>query len=391
MASPTPFLMHKPWARKRAADEVPTPVAVAVADFCRRAGAPAPPADVRAALSTLDAEDDFRVRTLTDGEPPARPLGPLAVVDILGGTPAALAAQRESCGYYELVRSLLETDEAPRGAVSSEKRGRLPSVGSSPEAAQRPAVPQLSDTQPSPEMPAAPRRRPSVSQRIEPKRRPASLKEIPPPPRGRFAQLPAEQPSLEALDTPQLASLLSQHGHRPALLRTLTAGRTASVSAHLLDRALERAGLLEYAAETERELLLSNLEEHRGAVGRAAWALGVRANEFHSWAQRLGISPAVDRIRDRFRREALQPVHWTARLDLLGKRKYLEDLGVTADFERAVTEDLVRALETTQGAPEERTALLANRLGVSPEALRRSLLRLGLLPETASPPSPPPV
>jgi len=98
--------------------------------------------------------------------------------------------------------------------------------------------------------------------------------------------------------------------------------------------------------------------------------------------------PAVDRIRDRFRREALQPAHWTARLDLLGKRKYLEDLGVTSDFERSVLEDLRRALGATQGTPEERTAVLASRLGVSPEALRRSLLRLGLFPGVPSTLSP---
>ena len=125
-------------------------------------------------------------------------------------------------------------------------------------------------------------------------------------------------------------------------------------------------------------------------MGRAAWALGVRANEFLAWAERLGVTLAVDRIRDRFRREALQPVHWTARLDLLGKRKYLEDLGVTTDFERSVTEDLRRALDATEGEPEERIAVLANRLGVAPEALRRSLLRVGLWPATAFPLSPHP-
>jgi hypothetical protein len=184
---------------------------------------------------------------------------------------------------------------------------------------------------------------------------------------------------------PDLASLLRQHGHRPALLRTLNADRGSSVPAHVLDRALERAGLLEGAAETERELVLAALEEQRGALGRAAWALGVRASELSGWAERLGITSEVARIRDRFRREALQPVHWTARLDLLGKRKYLEDLGVTSDFEQSVSKDLRHALDATDGSPEERTAVLATRLGVAPEALRRSLLRLGLFP--GAPPS----
>jgi hypothetical protein len=380
--------MHKPWTRKRAADEVPTPVAVAVADFCRRAGAPAPPAEVREALAALDAEQDFRVRTLTDSEPPARPLGPFAVVDILSGTPPGVAAQREDCGYYQLVRRILAVDESPAVAVTPPS---VPLVDSGADTSPPLAPPRLARAAPlqeaPPIAPRPPARAPTVAERIAPKRRLPAPSESPPPPRGRFAQLPAEEPSLEDLDTNQLASLLRQYGHRPALLRTLSRGRNSGVTAHLLDRALEQAGLLEQAAESERELLLSTLKEQRGAVGRAAWALGVRANEFHGWALHLGITPAVDRLRDQFRREALQPVHWTARLDLLGKRKYLEDLGVAADFERAVTEDLRRALETTHGAPEERTAVLANRLGVAPEVLRRSLLRLGLVPE-ASPLSP---
>jgi hypothetical protein len=378
--------MHKPWARKRAADEVPTPVAVAVADFCRRAGAPASPAEVRDALSTLSTEEDFRVRTLTDGEPPARPLGPYAVVDVLVGTPPGLAAQRESCGYYQLVRGMLAAEgtlpEASLGGTSGP-----PDVFRNKPSPRPPGPPP--DTVPSSGAKGSEPRSPTVAERIAPRRRPPGQKEsAPAAPRGRFTQLPAEQPSLEGLDAAQLASLLGQHKHRPALLRFLTSARTSPVTAQLLDRALERAGLLEQAAETERELLLSTLEEQRGAIGRAAWALGVRANELAGWAERLAIAPEVDRIRDRFRREALQPAHWTARLDLLGKRKYLEDLGVTSDFERSVEADLRRALEATEGAPEERVAVLAARLGVAPEALRRSLLRLGLFsgaPSTLTP------
>ncbi len=377
--------MHNPWARKRAADEVPTPVAVAVADFCRRAGAPAAPADVRDALSILAPEEDFRVRLLTDGEPPARPLGPYAVVDVLGGTPPSVAAQREGCGYYLLVRGILATQEAlhetaPTPAPPSANApalssgdGRTSSLLTAPKT--RPAAPAT-----------------TLSERIAPRRRPPSAKPASlATPRGRFAQLPSEQPSLEAMGAPDLASLLRQHGHRPALLRTLNADRGSSVPAHVLDRALERAGLLEGAEQTERELVLAALEEQRGALGRASWALGVRASELSGWAERLGIASEVARIRDRFRREALQPVHWTARLDLLGKRKYLEDLGVTSDFEQSVSKDLRHALEATDGSPEERTAVLATRLGVAPEALRRSLLRLGLFPGAPPPTLPQPV
>jgi len=383
MGRPTPLLMHNLWARKRAADEVPTPVAVAVADFCRRAGAPAAPADIRDALSVLPPEEDFRVRLLTDAEPPARPLGPYAVVDVLSGTPASVAALREGCGYYQLVKEILAMGPAPL-AGSPALEAPPPVFGPAFDAA---PPPEAWSGSPLPETakvrPSAPS--PTLAERIAPKRRPPGARPTSPAaPRGRFAQLPSEQPSLEAMDAQQLASLLRQHGHRPALLRTLNEGRATNVPAHALDRSLERTGLLEAAAQTERELVLGALEEQRGALGRAAWALGVRAGELTGWAERLGIASEVARIRDRFRREALQPVHWTARLDLLGKRKYLEDLGVTSDFEHSVSRDLRHALESTEGSPEERTAVLATRLGVTPEALRRSLLRLGLFPGSPS-------
>src|SRR5438874_2679920 len=64
------------WHRRRRPDEVPTPVAVAVSDFCRRARAPAPAAEIRDALSLLSGDEDFRVTSVTDAEPAAQPLGP---------------------------------------------------------------------------------------------------------------------------------------------------------------------------------------------------------------------------------------------------------------------------------------------------------------------------
>ncbi len=382
--------MDKPWARKRTAEQVPTAIAVAVSDFCRRAGAPAPPAEVREALSTLSADEDFRLSTLTDGEPPTRPLGPYAVVDVGGGTPPTLAAQREACGYYQLLRAFLRVGQQEVGPDTSMSQPLL-SVPSPVSAVGDPVAAGNRGAASAARRPASPPA-PSVADRIAPRRLAAGSREVSDlPPRGRFAQLPSEQPSLEVLTVAELSDLLAQHGHRPALLRALARGKAVGVTAQALDGALERAGLLEAAALNERELVLSTLEEQRGALGRAAWSLGVRPSELLTWAQRLGVTEAVERIRDRFRREALQPVHWTARLDLLGKRKYLEDLGVSADFERSVTEDLRRAWEATPGADEERTAVLATRLGVSPEALRRSLLRLGLVPAAASSISPQPV
>jgi hypothetical protein len=376
------------WIRKRTAEDVPTPVAIALADFCRRAGAPAAPGVIRDALSALAPAEDFRLRTLADGEPPARPLGPYAVVDVLSGTSPVLAAQREACGYYALASELLREERvvaAVAPAAGSETQVSQLDVGP----AGRPTPPaevsaDLSQLKapPSPQRPPA--TGPTVAERIAPRRRLGGDRppeSIPAPPRGRFTQLPAEQPSLEVLNGADLVDLLSQHGHRPAVLRALGGtGRSPGPTTQGLDQALQRVGLLDETVARERQLLLATLEEQRGALGRAAWALGVRSTELRAWVERLGITDEVDRLRDRFRRLALEPAHWTARLDLLGKRKYLEDLGVTADFERKLTNDLRQALDTTAGIAEERTAALANRLGVAPEALRRSILRLGLVP-----------
>lgn len=376
---PAPFFMNLPWTRKRNADEVPTTVAVAVADFCRRAGAPAPPAEVRDALSALGPDDDFRVRALADGEPPLRPLGPYAVVDVLAGTAPALAARRQESGYYLLARELLAREHpcehsSPHGAPGP---GDAEPRAAPPPAGRLPASP--GGAEPRPRPPAAT----TVAERIAPKRRTALTKPAdvqPAAPRGRFTQLPAEPPALEGLDAERLADLLAQHAHRPALLRALSGGRTPPLTPEALDAALERSGLLERTARHERTLVLAALEEHGGALGRAAWSLGVRPPQLSAWVEELGLAEQVERLRERFRRQALAPAHWTARLDLLGKRKYLEDLGISADFERELSRDLRHALETTEGSPAERTGTLASRLGVAPQSLRRSLLRLGLLP-----------
>ena len=94
------------WQRRRAPDEVPAKVAVALSDFCRRAQAKAPAAVVREALALLDESEDFRVLDLCGSEPGATPLGPFAVIDLLHGTAAAIAAQRETTGYYALARQM---------------------------------------------------------------------------------------------------------------------------------------------------------------------------------------------------------------------------------------------------------------------------------------------
>src|SRR5690606_9963808 len=152
--------MSTTWHRARSPDEVPTPIAVALSDFCRRAQAPASPAEVREALSALSPDDDFRVRALSEeGPTPEARWTPLAAVDLVRGTRPALVAQRLSCGYYEVVRALLDASDRPLGASAP------PSAEVQP-----PAEPQAA---PTPKLPRGKKAEASVEARIAPRKRSA--------------------------------------------------------------------------------------------------------------------------------------------------------------------------------------------------------------------------
>ena len=382
-----PFMAS--WERKRQPDDVPTPVAVAVSDYCRRAGAPASPRAVRDALSTLLAADDFRVRAVTDAEPPVRPLGPFAVVDLARGTPADTAGLRERSGYYALVEEMLAVQDAQAPAhppITAPAAGAAASRPNEPPSP-APAAPAAERGKRSRTTPAAPQG-PSVAERIAPRRRAAQSAAEP---RGRFTQVEAERSPLEVLEAPAarttLESLLAQHGHRPALLRALAQGysgrRGSDPSAAELDALLAGHGLIAAVEESERSLVLDALSEHRGALGRVAWAMGLRGQELEGLISRLGLGTEVERLRERFRREALNPASWTARLDLLGRRKYLEDLGIERDFDERLRADLLRELKAAGGGEDAHPGL-ARRLGAPPTLVGRALERLGLLPEAST-------
>ena len=186
---------------------------------------------------------------------------------------------------------------------------------------------------------------PTVAERIAPRRRAA---QSPAEPRGRFTQVETERAPLESLEGPGgktlLERLLGQHAHRPALLRALAQGyvgrRGSDPTAAELDALLDEHGLTAAVEDSERGLVLEALSEQRGALGRVAWALGLRGQELEGLVSRLGLAEEVSRLRERFRREALNPASWTARLDLLGRRKYLEDLGIEREFHDRLRADL---------------------------------------------------
>ena len=109
------------WQRKRQPDEVPTPLAVALSDFCRRAKAPASPLEVREALALVSGDEEFRVRQLTDGEPQATPLGPFAAIDVLQG--AAPQTDLPTVLRYTAVQDVGTDDPRPLEPVSTNRPG----------------------------------------------------------------------------------------------------------------------------------------------------------------------------------------------------------------------------------------------------------------------------
>jgi len=375
--------MTNQWRRQRKADEVPTPVAVAVSDFCRRARAPASAAEVRDALAFLSVDEDFRATELAGGEPSAQPLGPYAVVDVLRGASPSLAAERHKVGYYELARALGDAREGP--PLSS---APAPAPASTP-----PPEPRLQAPTPPPQGPA--RRRgagaTTVEERIAPRRRERGERRELPAPRGRFAQLPSAKRPVEELSEPSarpmLEALLEQHRHRVALLRALgqqyqSRGRPPS-EAEVLE-VLSRHGLRAGLEARERELVLGSYAEQRGSTGRVAWALGVSPAELGRLAQALELKDAVEEIKERFRREALAPRSIAARLDLLGRQRYLAELGIKRRYLDLATSELRALLREELPGTSSLEALAeasARRHGTTAAVLLRAMDLLGLSPE----------
>jgi hypothetical protein len=382
------------WHRKRHPEDVPTPVAVAVSDFCRRARAPAPPAVVRDALALLDEADDFRVQALADSEPSAR-LGPFAVVDLVLGTAEDVAAEREASGYYELVRKVAEDNARrsppPSPAPASPPR-RLPVRASPPRPAAR----------------VRKSRQQTVAEKIAPKKRKAGeqvpeVRPAPPPPgtaflprrnlpapRGRFTTIDPTRASFEPLfregGKKTLTALIEQVPHRVALLRALEQGyvgrRGKPLAIGDVEDLLEAHELFEAIAAKEKEGVLAALLEHKGSLGRAAHGFGMSVGELDSLIGALGLEREVEEIRERFIKEALAPANLALRLDLLFRGRYLEDLRIERKFTESLRAQLGAMVDEVRDAATSVPTLidlLSRQGGLHAEGLHRALEKLGLL------------
>jgi hypothetical protein len=392
--------MNSQWQRRRQPDDVPTPVAVAVSDYCRRAKAASSPIEVREALALLSEEDDFRVRTLTDTEPEVSPIGPFGVVDILRGTPPSVAAQRQSCGYYEVVQELARVREEKTPAPA-------PVAPQVPTFATPPPIPAPAASAPAEPAGRGKVARPtaeSLQDRIAPRKRalgpelesdepaetdaPRFLKRDLPKPRGRFTQVAAPKVSYQMLvrtegkDT--LETALSQNEHRFALLKTLGEhynGAKGELSLVDLESVLRRHELMEALATKERQALLSAYTEQRGASGRVAWALGLSPAELQRLVAMLGMQAEVEELRERFRREVLGARHLTQRLDMLGRDKYLADLGLKKRFSESLRKELEGLVQEELPGAHDLPGLalaVARKHGAPQELVLRALERLGM-------------
>ncbi len=409
------------WLRRRNPEDVPTPVAIAVADYCRRAQASASPARVREALCLLSADDDFRAQALADGAPLATPLGPFAVVDVLLGTAPEVASQREQTGYYELVGAMVAQQEPPKPqpaakAVSSLSAQPLARLSRAPV-----------------ELPESPRaaakakaKAESVRQRIAPVHRrfedtivatdssptvqEPEVSEGPPPtppagtqwrrrdlpaPRGRFTRVePLKQPwrfLMEASLKNDLIELIKQHGNRLAIYKVLGAQyegrrRGSVLSVDEVVELLKHHGIFAALEAYERERLMSVLTEQKGFLAQTAHLFECTIDELLALITVIGLSEAVEALRERFRRESLASPNIRLQLKLVGRPKYLDDLGIRRRFEQFVGATLKKLIEETPGEDwNEQLEGLSSAKALPLDGLKRAAVALKLKPRSASP------
>ncbi|MBL8915392.1 MAG: hypothetical protein JNM17_32105, partial [Archangium sp.] len=334
------------WHRRRHPDDVPTPVAVAVSDFCRRAKAHAPPALVRDALALLSDDDDFRVQAMADSEPTSK-LGPFAVVDVILGTEEAVAAQREETGYYEMVRKMAEENasSAPPPAPPMPKPVRHPTP--SPQGALASAPRVVSVRASPPPAPKKSKKKLTVAEKIAPRKRDPNekLAERPAPPlpgtaflpkrnlplpRGRFTTIDPTRASVETLfrggGKATLQTLIDQVPNRVALLRALEQGYVGKRGKPLaigdVEDLLEEHELFEQIEVKEKEGVLAALVENKGSLGKSAHAVGMNRDDLELLIGALGLEREVEEIRERFIKEAMAEANLALRLDLLFRNRY---------------------------------------------------------------------
>jgi hypothetical protein len=312
--------------------------------WCAEAGRHVGEAEARAVLERLGWDELLAVRAVLAGPPPARPLGPAALVDLARGVAPDVAAEREREGRYRA------ESEFERRAASEPRPGR------SRRAARRTrgvVVRRARDLAPA--APAAPAPLPLLAE--------LELAE------GRAA----------------LERLVRRLGaRRPALARALAEGwrrpNGTSPDESDLEALLDRHGLARAFHRRERALLLHALRAAGGVRPRAAEALGLSVDGLEAALRRLGAAAEAEAIREARRREVRRRATLADRAHLLaGDEERLGDLGlleeVLADLRERLPDHL-RALRA--GHPPSLAAALGRSLSLSRPAVDALAARLDL-------------
>jgi hypothetical protein len=381
--------------RKRHPLDVPTPVAVALADFCRRAEAVTDPRSVRDALSLIDAAQDARVLALAGAAPEMKPLGPFAVIDILDGMTPQDAARRQREGRYDLV-SFIEVPDSPPPPVlaPAAEPEETPAKASKPKRTRK--------------------AKQTIAERIAPlKRAPkGSVADPPAPPppapkvstwrkrelpvgRGRFTRVDAVKARAAKLLEPhkreELEALVTQTGHRVALWQALANHYTGRSGEDLaltdVEAAVAKHGLRAQLEQREREMLIAAVTDAQGSRFRAAGALGLKPDQLDHIALNCGADAELAQIREHHAREALAHGNLKQKLDMLERGKYLADLGVERRFKEVLTVELKELCDRQLPGPSDVKALVAaaaRAAGLSAEKLRRAMDQTGLSAQYAA-------
>lgn len=337
--------------------EVDPELAERITRWCAQAGRQAGRSEIRRAVGPLGWNELLAVRALLADPPPARPLGPFALVDIARGVPPELAAEREREGRYH----------PEHGSDEGEAVETLP--------APPPAAPRARGTG---------RRRKAADVVIRRARDRAA------------APVPAAPavPPLDELRRPEgrstLERLVRLHGaRRAALARALAAGwrRDDGTAPGEDDVAalLDHHGLARGFARRERDELLHALRAARGFRAAAAERLALDVAGLDAALVRVGATEDAERIRREHRAELRARATLAERVRLLlADEARLADLGLLEELEadlRVRLPEHVRALKLGGGPLAEAFARsLSLELGAAQRVAARFGLDLGRAP-----------
>ena len=141
---------------------------------------------------------------------------------------------------------------------------------------------------------------------------------------------------------------MGQNEHRFALLKTLADhynGAKGELTLVDLESVLRSHELMERWPRRSGRRLIGAYTEHRGAAGRVGWALGLSPSELQRLIAALGLQHGGGGSPRALPPRGAGARHLTQRLDLLGRDKYLADLGIKKRFTdslRKELEELVR-------------------------------------------------